>query len=221
MELKKTAINTGILKTFRDAGAECERAELGASNAIYSASMLIIEKLELKPNDILDFVTYTSARDAFVAGYFMQYGRSRGITMTDEEKEKARSSADSAAFKVRRNLEEYGIVIQKSETPEAKKKREQREKKKAEQASQDGAIVNKLRARMKAEGVDAVTAANEIARGNIQKVAQYLAALERVDAVENKAQIEQEKANLKTLRDEVRAKVKTADVDCLRAMLAC
>lgn len=221
METQKTVIASSILKTFRDAGAECERAEFGVSNSINSASALIIDKLELKPNDVLDFETYTNARDAFVAGYFMQYGKSRGITMTDDEKEKARSSADTAAHRVRKNLEEYGIIIKKSESPEAIKKRKQREKKAQEQAALDNRIMKEVKVRSERQGIDEMLAALEIAQGNPVKMQNILAAIDRAHKKENKAQAEAEAEEIKNLRNEVRAKVKSADIETLKAMLAC
>ena len=222
METVKTVLSKSILASFRTIGADCEKAEYGVSSAIRFAGDSVIETIGLKPNDSLDHETWMATRDSIEAGYVMQYFKSRDIQKpTDDERSRAVKASEKAADKIRTYLIDYGITIKKSESPEAEKKRKQREKKAQEQAALDNRIMKEVKVRSERQGIDEMLAALEIAQGNPVKMQNILAAIDRAHKKENKAQAEAEAEEIKNLRAEVRAKVKSADLETLKAMLAC
>ena len=222
METKKIVLSKAILESLRTVGASCANAEFGVVNSIRFAGDAIIEKVELKPNDVLDHEVWMATRDSIEAGYVMQYFKNRDIkTPTDDERSRASSAAAKAADKIRAYLIDYGVAIKKSESPEAEKKRKQREKAAQELTALDHRILKEVKVRSERQGIDEMLAALEIAQGNPVKMQKILAAIDRAHKKENKAQAAAEAEEIKNLKNEVRAKVRTADSDTLKAMLAC
>ena len=218
------AISTAHKTGFFNVGAECERADLGAIHAIQHASETVIKALNLKPQSVLEHSVWIETRQPFEAGYAKQYLKSRGLDgnkATEDDKTRAANAANTAATKVRAYLLDFGVVINQSETPEAKRKREARDKKAKEQAILDKKVVADIRNRAKAQGIDEMLAALEVGQGNPVKTGKVLEALARVQKEENKAQEAENAATMKALREQVRAKIKDADEAMLRAMLAC
>lgn len=224
--INRNAIDSAILSTFRDAGAACEAAEFGVANAVDTAGALLINKLGLKSGSILEHDLWIKSRAAFHAGYILSANKrwaseNSGRKPPKDVADNFEKAGEKMATRVRSYLIDAGIVIKQSESADAVKKREQREKKAADQKAQDSVIVKQVRARADAEGIDEMMAAIEIAKGNPAKMGKILEAMTRVHKLENAAEMAQEKETLKALRDEVRARIKDADADTLRAMLAC
>jgi len=220
------AIDTAILSTFRDAGAACESAEYGVANAVDTAGALIMDKLGLRAGSILEHDLWIKSRGSFHAGYMLSAGKrwkaeNGGRTMPKDEQELASKAGEKMATRVRNYLIDAGVEIKQSESADAVKKRQQREAKAAERQAQDAQIVQQVRARADAEGTDEMLAAIEIAKGNPARMTKIMEALARTHAVENKAELAAQDAELKELRSQVRARVKDADAETLRAMLAC
>ena len=219
-----SAVSTAHKTDFFNVGAECERADLGAIHAIQHASETIIKALNLKPQSVLEHSVWIETRQPFESGYAKQYLKSRGLDgtkATDDDRKRADNAANTAATKVRAYLLDFGVVIKQSESPDAVRRRADREKKAKEQAIMDKKIVADIRNRAKAQGIDEMLAALEVGQGNPVKTGKVLEALARVQKEENKAQEAENAATMKALREQVRAKVKDADEAMLRAMLAC
>jgi len=219
-----SAVSTAHKTDFFNVGAECERADLGAIHAVQKAAETIMAALKLKAKSVLDHSVWIETRQPFEAGYAKQYLKSRGLDgtkATEDDKTRASNAANTAATKVRAYLIAAGVVISQSESPDAKRKRDAREKKAKEQAILDKKVVADIRNRAKAQGIDEMMAALEVGQGNPVKTGKVLEALARVQKEENKAQEAENAATIKSLREQVRAKIKDADETMLRAMLAC
>lgn len=216
----KAVATQASLAVFKDAGRECEQAEFGYTNAVHNASVFYIQELGLTAGSVVSFKDWQAVSEPFTLGYFQSYidrwKEGRNIKPDDETIKRGQDAARKTISRVRQALVEFGVVFEKSQSDAATKKDAQREVRKA----QDAEIVQTLRARAKAEGIDIQQAALEVGQGNAGKTAKLLGALERVETMERRAAESKNAAEIAELRKELRDKIKTADLATLRAMLA-